>query len=78
MKERNNFEQEMVDILIDTYKNISFLHFDVKENPDVSFKCKINGINYYMILESKVFNKSNSSNYPKQLLCEILMNRDEI
>lgn len=74
MEKRKCYEQEMVDEL-KKIKKLKLIHYSVRKNPDVSFKCKINNINYYAILESKLYNKSNRSNYPKQLLSEILINR---
>ena len=71
-----SYEQHMVDILDQNCTRVNLINKNVKKNPDVSFCGTINNQNFFFVLESKVFHKSNSSNYPKQLLAEILINRD--
>lgn len=73
---KRTYEQDMVDKLTNNYTKINFVYKNVMENPDVGFSGQINNDNYFFILEAKKFNKDNSSNYPKQLLTEILINRD--
>ena len=72
----NNNEQDMVNKLVSNYTSIKFVYQNVKKNPDVGFSGQIDGNNYFFILEAKKYNKDNRSNYPKQLLTEILINRD--
>lgn len=73
---KRTYEQDMVDKLTNNYTNINFVYKNVMENPDVGFSGQINNDNYFFILEAKKFNTDNRSNYPKQLLAEILINRD--
>lgn len=73
---KNNNEQNMVNELVSNYTSIKFVYKNVRKNPDVGFSGQINGKNYFFILEAKKYNKDNRSNYPKQLLAEILINRD--
>ena len=70
-------EQNMVDNLNNDYPKISLIHKNVNSNnePDVSFKGKIDGAEYYFALEVKVANEHNIANYSKQMLSEILINR---
>ena len=64
-----DFEKQYGDV-------IDFFACTPYKNPDVGFNCTINGQKYSFFLESKVYNQSNTSNYPKQLLSEILINRN--
>lgn len=68
-------EQQMIDHIDLDYKNIKLIDKNVLKNPDLSFVGNINGATLFFALEAKVYNESNGSNYPKQLLAEILMNR---
>lgn len=69
-------EQDMVDSLDQNCQQVHLINKNVKMNPDVSFDGTINNQQFFFALEAKVFHKNNSSNYPKQLLTEILINRD--
>ena len=73
---KKTYEQDMVDKLVSNYTCINFVYQNVRKNPDVGFSGRINGNHYFFILEAKKYNKDNRSNYPKQLLAEILINRD--
>lgn len=67
-------EQIMVDHLKNKYSKVTLIYSNVSKNPDVAFNATI-VTNYYFVLEAKKYNKSNRSNYPKQLLTEVLVNR---
>ena len=72
-----SIEQEFVKRFENDFKKIKLIHKNVKKNPDVSFLGTIKGEQHFFALEVKVYNKHNSSNYPKELLSEILINRQE-
>ena len=68
-------EQIMIDDLNNNCPRVNLIHHNVHKNPDVSFVVTIRKKSYYCILEAKKYNKFNKSNYPKQLLSEILINK---
>ena len=70
-------EQRFVNKLDKTFAGIQLMHKNVSKNPDVSFEGTINNQKLFFALEAKVYNKFNKSNYPKQLLAEILINRND-
>lgn len=73
-----SYEQIMVDLLDQNCNKVHLINKNVKKNPDVSFCGTVNNQMFFFVLESKVYHKNNSSNYPKQLFAEILVNRDAL
>lgn len=70
-------EQAMIDSLDSNFSKVTLIYKNVLKNPDVGFAGNINGTDYFFVLEAKKYDENNRSNYPKQLLTEVLINRDE-
>lgn len=68
-------EQRMVNKMDKDCTAVKLIYKNVSKNPDVAFEGTIKGNSYFFALEAKVYNIFNRSNYPKQLLSEILINR---
>ena len=79
-KKKSSDEQSLVDCFYEAYRQtFAFKTYQTRggksPKPDVSFEGELDGNKRFFVLEAKRYNENNRSNYPKQILTEILINR---